>query len=219
MKMRYIYFFFILLTVISCHNDEIDRGNYGESDWVDSADVPKKPKNSNSKTDYNIVKYKADLDTNVYIKGFNLEKTMNYNFSNNEIQDEFKVIIKGFKVYSANVEFTITTSNGKQIYYDNFPVNGVLSNAFDGEGEYATNTQKEEFLRKWIVTFLSNESFLTPAIMNERAFLAEHSNKVIWDAIASDEKSVGFVYSKKLSSQTEIAFDKKLNKVVTYYEY
>jgi hypothetical protein len=218
MKKR-LPFFAIILTIISCHNDEINRDNYGKGDWIDSTSNTSNSKNSIKNEEYKVLKYKADLDTNVYIKGFNLEKTMKYNFSNNEMPDEFKVIIKGFKIYSSVIEFTITTSNGKQIYYDNFPVNGVLANAFDGDGEYATNTQKEEFLRKWIVTFLSNESFLTPAIMTERVYFAEHSNKVIWDAIAADEKSVGFVYSKKLSSQTEIAYDKKLNKVVTYYEY
>ncbi|MFZ4796392.1 MAG: hypothetical protein ACOYMA_02795 [Bacteroidia bacterium] len=219
MKTRFINLLIVFILIISCNNDEIDRDNSGKSDWVDTSEIMNKSKVLEKTEDLKNLKYKSDIDTNVYVKGFNLEKTMKFLFSNKETPDEFKVIIKGFKVYSATIEFTITNSKGKQIFYDNFSVNGVLSNAFDGNGEYATNIQKEEFLRKWIVTFLSNESFLTPAIMAEREFFAEHSNQLIWDEIAADENAIGFVYSKKLSSQTEIAFDKKLNKVVTYYEY
>lgn len=226
MKTHFIYLLLVFILLVSCNNDEIDRDNSGQGNWSETTKDSKRivenkysRKDTYQGADYNSLKYKSDIDTNIYIKGYNLEKTTKFMFSNNETPDEFKVVVKGFQVYSATIDFTITNSNGKQIYYDNFPATGVLANAFDGNGEYATNTQKEEFLRKWINTFLSNESFLTPAIHAEREFISEHSNKLIWDAILADESSIGFVYSKKLSSQTEIAFDKKLNKVVTYYEY
>jgi len=226
MKTPINYLLLVFVFIISCNNDEIDRDGTGNSNWGEAIKESKRLienkfsiKDTYQGVDLNSLKYKSEVDTNIYIKGFNLEKTAQFLFSNNETPDEFKVVVKGFKVYSATIEFTITNSNGKQIYYDNFPVNNVLANAFDGNGEYATNTQKEDFLRKWINTFLSNESFLTPAIHAEREFFAEHSNKLIWDAIAADASSIGFVYSKKFSSQTEIAYDKKLNKVLTYYEY
>ncbi|MCF8430223.1 MAG: hypothetical protein K9G64_08840 [Bacteroidia bacterium] len=219
MKAIFINILFVFIIITSCNNDEIDRDNNGKSVWVDTSEKFYKPLALPKTEDFDNIKYKSEVDTNVYIKGFNLEKSRKFLFSNNEAPDEFKVIVKGFKIYSSTIEFTITTKKGKQIYYDNFPVNGILANAFDGDGEYATNIQKEEFLRKWIVLFLSNESFLTPAIIGEREFFAEHSNKVIWDIIAADANAIGFVYSKKNGSQTEVAFDKKLNKVLTYYEY
>ena len=133
--------------------------------------------------------------------------------------DYFSVTIKGKKIYSATVEFTITNYNGEKIYTDKFPVLTVLENVFDGKGEYATFIQQDDYLQDWIQDFLTNEKFLYPAIHKEREFENEHSISDYWDEIQKDEKSIGFKYSKSKGSETEIAFNKEKGRVVKYYYY
>lgn len=199
----------------ACNNDEIDRDKNNNSTNTDV----KENNDTTTKTNFNkIERYVAELDTTVYRKDYALEKTFKHYFSSNNTKDEFNITIRGKHIYSSEVYFTITNSNGTIIYTDKFKAMKVLENVFDGGGEYATFIEQDEYLKNWLSNFLTNEKFLTPAILQERTFYAEHSNQQIWNEIA-DENTIGFLYSKTKGSQTEIAFNKTQNKVTVYYEY
>ncbi|MEI7979808.1 MAG: hypothetical protein WCI53_13250 [Bacteroidota bacterium] len=220
--MKNLLFFLTALVIItSCNNDEIDRDPYGLNDnrKTNISEDKSKINESEKQNQEKLSRYEAPVDTNIYRKDYFLEKTGKYAFSNDKNLDYFSVTIKGKKIYSATVEFTITNYNGEKIYTDKFPVLTVLENVFDGKGEYATFIQQDDYLQDWIQDFLTNEKFLYPAIHKEREFENEHSISDYWDEIQKDEKSIGFKYSKSKGSETEIAFNKVKGRVVKYYYY
>ncbi len=226
MKQQFTTLTLTLLTIIACNNDSVDIDRYGESNWSETSSGSKRTienkrshKDDYEGEDFKNLKYTAEIDTNVYRKDYFLENSTKQKFSNNESADEFKLIVKGKKIHYATVDFTITNSQGERIFHDQFPLMKVLERVFDGGGEYATFIQKDDYMRAWVDNFFKSENFLTPAIHAEREFDAEFSKKHHWEAIAADPTSVGFVYSKSKGSQTEIAFDKKQNKVLEYYHF
>jgi hypothetical protein len=228
MELKLTYLAFGYLTLIACNNDNVDIDRYGESDWSETSKDTRRTvehKSGNSAdsdykgADFSLLKYTADLDTNVYRKDYFLENSIKQKFSHEALEDEFKITVKGKKIHYAIVDFTITNSNGERIFHDQFPLMKVIERVFDGDGEYATFIQKDDYMRDWVAYFFKKEQFLTPAIHAKRQFEAEFSNKNHWDAIAAEPNCVGFVYSKSKGSCTEIAFDKKQGKVVSYYHY
>lgn len=226
MKTRLPYLALIFITILACNNDSVDVDRYGESDWSETSNGSKRTvetkrshKDDYEGEDFKNLKYTADIDTNVYRKDYFLENNAKHKFSSEESVDEFKITIKGKKIHYATIDFTITNSQGERIFHDQFPLMKVIERVFDGGGEYATFIQKDDYMRAWIDNFFKPENFLAPAIHAERQFDEEFSKKQNWEAIATDPTSVGFVYSKSKGSQTEIAFDKKQNKVITYYHY
>jgi hypothetical protein len=220
--MKNLLFFLTALVIItSCNIDEIDRDPYGLNDnrKTTLSEDKSKINESENQNQEKLSRYEAPIDTNIYRKDYFLEKTGKYAFSNDKNLDYFSVTIKGKKIYSATVEFTITNYNGEKIYTDKFPVLTVLENVFDGKGEYATFIQQDDYLQDWVKDFLTNEKFLYPAIHKERDFENEHSISDYWDEIQKDESSIGFKYSKSKGSETEIALDKVKGRVVKYYHY
>ena len=216
-----LLFLTALVIITSCNNDEIDRDPYGLNDnrKTNISEDKSKINESEKQNQEKLSRYEAPVDTNIYRKDYFLEKTGKYAFSSDKTLDYFSISIKGKKLYSSTVEFTITNSNGEKIYTDKFPVLTVLENVFDGKGEYATFIQQDDYLQDWIQDFLTNEKFLYPAIHKEREFENEHSISDYWDEIQKDEKSIGFKYSKSKGSETEIAFNKVKGRVVKYYYY
>lgn len=219
MKKSFYAIAFLLVTLQACDNDEISRDAAGESVWKHEEKAPKDTSLNYKGMSYDEMKHFTKDDTTVDFKKVNIQRVLKHKFSNPNGKDEFKVKIIGDKIYNANIDFTITNEAGEEIFHDYFHANNVLENAFDGGGQYATDIEKEEYLRKWVFEFLHLNKFNVPAIHPEREFIAEHSDKKAWDAIIADQSAVAFVYSKQKSSQTEIAFDKVSNKVVKFYEY
>jgi len=226
MKTPINYLLLVFVFIISCNNDEIDRDGTGNSNWGEAIKESKRlienkfsRKDTYQGVDLNSLKYRSEVDTNVYVKDYFLENSTKYKFSNKETYDDFKLTVKGKKIYYSTIEFTITNSNGQTIFYDKFPLLKVIEKVFDGGGEYATFIQQDDYIRNWVDNFFNNEKFITPAIHAERPFEAMFSKKQNWDAIAANPDAVGFSYSKSRDSQTEIAFDKTQNKVIEYYDY
>lgn len=210
-----------MLIISSCNNDEIDRDPYGtnENRKTTLREVELDEEETKKQEDEKLNRYVAPVDTNIYRKDYFLEKKGKYAFSSDKSLDYFSITIKGKKLYSSTVEFTITNHKGEKIYTDKFPVLTVLENVFDGGGEYATFIQQDDYLKSWMNDFITNEKFLTPAILKEREFEEGHSKIEYWDEIQKDETAIGFKYSKSKGSVTEIAFDKIKGRVVKYYQY
>jgi hypothetical protein len=207
------------LALQACDNDEISRDAASESVWKHEEKAKKDTSLHYSGMSYKEMKLEVKDDTTVDFKKVNIQRVFKHKFSNDASKDEFRVKVIGDKIYNANIDFTIKNEAGEEIYHEYFSANNVLENAFDGGGQYATDIQKDEYLRKWVFEFLNANRFNTPAIHKEREYFSEHSDKAIWDDIVADQTAIAFVFSKQKGSQTEIAFDKKANKVVKFYEY
>jgi hypothetical protein len=163
--------------------------------------------------------YHADVDTSTYSKNLLFEKSARRFFSNPSSKDIFRVVINGEHYYNASIDFSIKSAEGEEIYHDNYPCMQILDEAFDGGGNYATDLQHQDFIKKYVFDFFQNNNFRTPAIDPERELSEDFSGKEDWNDIKSDSSSVGFTYSRQPQSKTEIAFSKKKNITVKYYQY
>ncbi|MCX6187133.1 MAG: hypothetical protein NTU43_09085 [Bacteroidetes bacterium] len=163
--------------------------------------------------------YHADVDTSTNAKHILFEKSTKHFFSSLSTKDIFKIVINGEHYYNASIDFSIKTAGAEEIFHDNYPCMQILDEAFDGGGNYATDMQQQNFIKKYVFDFFQNNNFRIPAIDQEREFSEDFSSKADWEDIKSDSNSVGFAYSRQPQSKTEIAFSKKKNATVKYYQY
>ncbi len=138
--------------------------------------------------------YHSEVDKTIGIKNILYEKKMKHFFSNSKNKDEFYVIINGEQYYNASINFTIKNADGEEIYNDNFPCINILDEAFDGGGHYATNLQREAYMKKYVFDFFQNNNFKQPAIDDEREFNEDYASVEDWDDIKADKESIVFTY-------------------------
>lgn len=144
-----------------------------------------------------------------------IENKTSHIFSNPEKKDEFCVQIKGKSLLKGKVIFTITNSEGIEIYKEEFPSTYLIGYGLVGTN--ATTKDEEDFIKKRILEFFLNENFHTPAIKNEESYDEDYSNKEIWDEIKADQSAVGFYFLIGEEDGRRIAFSKKTKKVVLYF--
>jgi hypothetical protein len=147
------------------------------------------------------------------------EKKVLHAFSDPAKKDQFHVRIAGDKYYSANVILDIYRDDGTKIYSDSFPFTDMLSIAFEGDGHYATEIQKEEFMKKHIHGFFNEKYFSSPAVKNPDDYAQEFRVPGVFEAISGDTAAISFYYNKRRDSQTSIAFDRQGNQGVKFFEY
>lgn len=211
----------ILLLVLSACGSQDNAYNYDLDENVNDSlnyKIPEKSKYYEGMSTKEM-SYHTEVDTAISSRKILFEKSVMRNFSNSKSKDVFKIVLNGEHYYSSTIDFTIRNAQGVEIYHDNFPCLQILAEAFDGGGNYATDLQREDYMKKYIFDFFQNNNFRTPAIDPEREFSEDFSSKTDWEDIKSDSSSVGFNYSLQPQSKTEIAFSKKNNVTVKYYQY
>lgn len=211
----------MLLIVLSACDSQNNAYNYDLDENANDTlnyKIPEKSKHYGGMSTKEMA-YHTDVDTTISRRKIFFEKSIMRYFSNLKTKDVFKIILNGEHYYSSSIDFTITNVQGEEIYHDNFPCLQILEEAFDGGGNYATDLQREDYMKKYIFDFFQNNNFRTPAIDPEREFSEDFSVKEDWEDIKSDSSSVGFNYSIQPQSKTEIAYNKKKNITVKYYQY
>jgi hypothetical protein len=65
--------------------------------------------------------------------------------------------------------------------------------------------------------FFKEKNFYSPAIKQDEIFNEDLSDKEIWTEIKSDSSAIGFYYLIGEEDGRKIAFSKKKNKIVMYF--
>jgi hypothetical protein len=140
-------------------------------------------------------------------------ETVHY-FSSPGSKDTFEITLTGQSIKSGQFRFQIITKDGEIILDENYETTMLLDY---GLKPNPTDKETEEYIKTRIDKFLADDNFHQPAIANSDTFDEDYSDKEIWDDIISDQTSIGFYYLIGEEDGRQIAFSKKLGKVVLYY--
>lgn len=152
---------------------------------------------------------KSGNNATVLLKNFTL-----HNFSSLDTKDSLILTVKGNSIEEAMMNFKIITNKGEVILDESYEAKYLLDYGFDERlGEYA----KEDYIKKRVDEFFLQERFHRPAITQTEIFDEDYSEKNIWDDIRSDSTSVGFYYLIGEENGRNIAYSKRLKKVVLYF--
>jgi hypothetical protein len=135
-------------------------------------------------------------------------------FSSLESKDTFKVTVTGQSIKDGQFRFQIITKAGKLILDQNYETTMLLDYGLKAN---PTDNEIEEYMRTRIDKFFNEDNFRQPAISQNDTFDPDYAEKEIWDNIISDQTSVGFYYLIGEEDGRHIAFSKKPEKVVLYY--
>ncbi|MFM9838283.1 MAG: hypothetical protein ACKVOQ_08475 [Cyclobacteriaceae bacterium] len=135
-------------------------------------------------------------------------------FSSPGDKDTFKITVTGQSIKSGHFRFQIITKDGEIILDENFETTMLLDY---GLKTNPTDQETEEYIKTRIDKLFSDDNFHQPAISKLDTFDEDYSDKEIWDDIISDQTSIGFYYLIGEEDGRQIAFSKKLGKVVLYY--
>lgn len=137
-----------------------------------------------------------------------------HNFSSTSDKDTFKIIVTGRSIKGGQFRFQIITKDGEIILDENYETTMLLDY---GLKPNPTDNEMEEHIKTRIDNFFKDDNFHQPAISKTDSFDEDYSKKEIWDDIISDQTSIGFYYLIGEEDGRQIAFSKKLGKVVLYY--
>jgi len=140
-------------------------------------------------------------------------ETVHY-FSSPGDKDTFKITVTGQSIKSGQFRFQIITKDGEIILDESYETTMLLDY---GLKPNPTDKETEEYIKTRIDRFLTDDNFHQPAISKSDTFDEDYSDKEIWDDIISDQTSIGFHYLIGEEDGRQIAFSKKLWKVVLYY--
>jgi hypothetical protein len=130
------------------------------------------------------------------------------------VKDTFKIKITGQSITDGTFEFEIITNNGIVIHHETYPSYYLIGYGLENN---ATEADKAEFIKKRIVKFFEEENFHTPAISKDEKFDEDYSDKEFWEDIKSDSTAVSFGYLIGEESNGQIAYSKRLKKVITIF--
>lgn len=145
-----------------------------------------------------------------------LENRVQHEFSNLDKKDEFYVCLVGESILDATVVFTITNSDGVEIFREEFPSVSLIGYDLPG-GIDASTRDQQNFIKYRVRHFFDEKNFFIPAIKSDQEFDEDYSDKEIWNEIKSDQKTRGFYYSIGEEDGRKIAYSKRLKKVVQYF--
>lgn len=140
-----------------------------------------------------------------------LEISVYTKFSNSKEQDTFRLLVKGNDILTAQVSFTIISSNGDTIHSETFPTNSLLGYSYD-----ETKMTKKEYISQRLNTFFDSSNFTHNPIGAEN-FDEDYSDKEILADLRSQEFVVGFHYTIGEEASSNIAYSKSKNKTVIYF--
>lgn len=141
--------------------------------------------------------------------------TITHPFSNTEYPDTFKIWIQDDSLLKSNVHFEIINYAGVKIYSTEFQSLLLLNYKI---GPEANDSEKEQFIKKRLRNFFSEDNFMSPAIKAGESFDQDYSDKVIWEEIRHNKNSVGFTYLIGEEDRRSIAYSKKQKKAVIYFK-
>jgi len=144
-----------------------------------------------------------------------VENKIKHVFSNMDSLDEFRIYIKGKSIIDGTVIFRITKDNGDILLNEEFP--SYLLMGYDFEGNADSKSDREKFMINRIKSFFNEKNFLNPAISPNQTFDEDYSDKEIWDEISADKTRIGFSYILGEEDGRQIAYSKKSNKAVLYF--
>jgi hypothetical protein len=143
-----------------------------------------------------------------------LKNEVLHNFSSLSGQDTFRIYVTGTSILNGQFHFQIITSDASIIYAETLDTTWLLDYGAEGD---TTLTAKESYIRNRIENFFNEKNFRQPAISSTEVYEADYSDKTIWDDITSDSTAIGFYYLVGKEDGRRVAYSKKLNKVVLYY--
>lgn len=144
-----------------------------------------------------------------------IEQRASHEFSQIGKKDKFYICIRGASITKGQVLFTITSYDGKEILRKEFPSCYLMNYGFIGDLE--SGKEREIYMINRIREFFKEENFYAPAIKEDEAFNKDFSDKEIWTEIKSDSTAIGFYYLVGEEDGRKIAFSKKKNKIVMYF--
>ena len=140
-------------------------------------------------------------------------ETLHY-FSSTTDKDSFAIIVTGPSIKDGQFRFQITTKDRQLILDESYETTMLLDHGLKGN---PTDNEIEEYIKARIDKFFDESNFHQPAISKTDIFDEDYGKKEIWDDIRGDQTSVGFYYLIGEEDGRQIAFSKKLGKVVLYY--
>lgn len=215
------YPFILMLALAACHSNS-SVSNYDMPDSKDSIiyDVSTKDTGIHySGMSIHDMTYHVPVDEKANLKEVLIEQSEHLHFSNPTEPDVFTVKIVGDKYYKASVVFTIHNAAGQEIFHDVFPCNALMRDAFDGNGEYGTEIQKEAFMKKYLDDFFKPSKIRKPAIAATDNFIEEYKKGDHWQQVANDPEAIRFVYTKVANGHSELAYCPSQQKFLLFYEY
>lgn len=143
-----------------------------------------------------------------------LTNVVTHHFSSPSFKDTFKIRLTGRSITEATVAFEIKTNHGLVIHYATYPSYYLIGYGLDNE---ASEIDKAAYIRSRFLKLFDEENFRQPAIFEDEEFDADYSDAEIWEDIKSDTTAVKFEYLIGEESYNQIAYSKKLKKVVTIF--
>lgn len=156
--------------------------------------------------------YESDLEVKKLY-----ETTTEHAFSIPNKKDRFKLALIGSSILTAKVKFTILSHDGKIVYEENFKSTDLLDAGVLDVSNNPSNAEKETYILQRMDSFFDQDNFMNPAIKSEETLEKEYSDEQIWKAIREDKTAIGFYYLLNAEDGRSIAYAKKLNKVVMYF--
>jgi hypothetical protein len=144
-----------------------------------------------------------------------IENKIKHVFSDKDTMDQFYICIKGKTIHDGTVTLRITKGNGVVLLNEEFP--SYLLMGYDYEGDVNSRPDREKFMISRIKSFFDDKHFASPAIQPDDKFDENLSDKDIWDEISADKNNVGFFYILGEGDGRKIAYSKKMNKAVLYF--
>jgi hypothetical protein len=148
---------------------------------------------------------------------FLIENKILHTFSDPSKKDEFRIVITGKSLLKGKVLFTITSSERKNLWKEEF--NGDFLLGYDFTGNINSQKETDAFIQKRIKEFFGKDRFSTPAIEDDITFEDQsyYIDKETWEEVKANKKAVGFYYLLGSEDGKHIAFSKKKGKVVMFY--
>jgi hypothetical protein len=145
-----------------------------------------------------------------------IENKANHKFSQIDKNDVFYICVKGESLLKGKAVFTITNSEGIEIYREEFPSINLIGYDLP-KGIDTPKKAQEDFIKKRILEFFCEKNFKTPAIKPNETFDEEYSEKDIWENIKNDKNAIGFYFLIGEEDGRNIAYSKSKKKVVLYF--
>lgn len=132
------------------------------------------------------------------------------NFSDEIDKDTLQVTINGETLITGQVYLKITNHKGNVIFWDSFPVTGLIEH----EGLIEPETD-EKRIKAQLDNFFDLDRFVISSRLIYNRLNVPDSTKSAWEVIQADPKSVYFSYRSSQKGVSEIAYSKGLKKVLS----
>lgn len=144
-----------------------------------------------------------------------IEQQVSHDFSQVGKKDKFFICIRGKSIIEGQVIFKITSHDNREILREEFPSYLLMNYGFIGDLE--SEKDRVKYMTSRIKEFFKEKNFHSPAIIEDEVFNEDFSDKEIWTDIKSDGTAIGFNYLIGEEDGRKIAFSKKKNKIVMYF--